>query len=154
MRKLRIASDANAELPVAAEREERPANADDGEEEQGMGDDELTAYYNRYVALVNDHQQQTNIFTEEQLKKFIAELFRSLEYEVGEADGMSHIRSTGYFSFLPFRSTGVHLVSDLLRRGSTSGEDESKSNLFCERVGWRKQEDLYFEAKKSFRLFD
>ena len=114
LRKLRIASDANAELPVAAEREERPANADDGEEEQGMSDEELTAYYNRYIALVNDHQQYTNTFTEEQLKEFIAEPFRSLDYETGEPDGNPRIRSTGYFVFLSFRSAGLHLVSNLL----------------------------------------
>ena len=71
------------------------------EEEPDMNNDELTAYYNRYIyALVQDQKQQTNTFTEGQLKEFVTELFRSVHYELGEPDGNQYIRSIDDLSFL------------------------------------------------------
>ena len=142
------------ETPASDESGETEESPAEDEEEPDMSDDALTAYYNRYIALVQDQKQQTSIFTEGQLKEFITELFRSVEYEPGEPDGNRCFRSTSYFVSLSFRSTGVHFVSNLLWRGSTYGAHESKSILFRQKADGRKRRVWCLSAEKLFHLFD
>jgi hypothetical protein len=55
--------------------------------EKGMGDDQLVPYYNQYILLMRDQEQQKQSFSVEQLQEFIMELFNSLQYKNDQSDG-------------------------------------------------------------------
>jgi hypothetical protein len=57
-----------------------------------MNDNELKSYYNQYISILKEQQQQTKTFTDKQLHQILAQLFRSLQYKSEQPEGQLTFR--------------------------------------------------------------
>ncbi|CAF4205421.1 unnamed protein product [Rotaria sp. Silwood2] len=55
--------------------------------EKGMDDNQLVPYFNRYLLILREQQQQSHLLTLEYLNDCMTELFTTLEYKNDESDG-------------------------------------------------------------------
>ncbi len=102
--------------------------------EKGMDDKQLVPYFNRYILLIREQQQQKQWSSEEQLHDLITDLFHSLEYKNDESDGKIKEKFYWYvfiyFGFIYFRAINFSCLSNLFRRKRINGYYESNFVIF------------------------
>jgi hypothetical protein len=78
-------NDESFEMPMSQNKDKKrkPIEA----VEKGMTDNELKSYYNQYISILKEQQQQTKNFTQKQLHEIISQLFHSLQYKNEQSEG-------------------------------------------------------------------